>query len=178
ASAFRVAGGDDGRMLVEITFVVEKFVNRVSNAVADSEYSRKSLRAHPEVRILAQKFHGLLLRLHRVNFEIGFAQNLHAVGEQLITLSRALRLHQLAAGFDAGVKTDFFQNGFVRIFKIHHHLEGFKIGAVEKRHETVVAKSAHPAAHGDFLVQVFAGKHIGYFYTIEHTLEITSNECG
>ena len=123
SGAFGVAAGDQRRMQVEKSVVVEIFVDRVSHRMADTEHGTASVGTRAQVGYFAQEFERMAFLLQRVRFGIGCAVDLDRRSLYFDGLAGAERFDQRAGDFDATAGGDLLEEVFVEFGYVGYDLD-------------------------------------------------------
>ena len=151
--ALRIIGGDQGRMDVHISPVLEIGVDRHGRHAADAEHRLEQPRSRPQVGDLPQEFEGVLLGLQRII--------LRAVPFQLDSQRldlRRLRIpvagHHLPGHAHGAADVEALDLLEIRDIVIVDHLGILKAGSVEKvdePHVLLLPVVADPSLQGNLL---------------------------
>ena len=142
SGAFGVAAGDQRRMQVEKSVVVEIFVDRVSHRMADTEHGAESVGTRAQIGYFAQEFERMAFLLQRVRFGIGGAVDLDRRSLYFDGLAGAERFDQRAGDFDATAGGDLLEEVFVEFGYVGYDLDIMDDRAVVDGDESYVFISA------------------------------------
>ena len=101
SGALAVRGGDERRVEIEVSVLVEVGVDSHGHVVTDAEHSAKRVRTRAQVRNGAQVFHTQTFLLQRIFLGVGSAEHLKLRQLYLHRLSGTLAGNQQSCGTDA-----------------------------------------------------------------------------
>ncbi|MPM27916.1 hypothetical protein SDC9_74432 [bioreactor metagenome] len=152
ASAFTVAGGDNGGMHIDETLALEKLMDGIGRDAPHPEGGGKQIRPGPQVLNRAEELRAMALFLKGI---IGGGGPLHLDlrGLQLQRLLGVGSQYHRAGDQQRRAHVLRYDPGVVhQIVRVQNYLQILEVGAVVQLHEAEVLHvpdGAGPAAHGD-----------------------------
>src|SRR5207249_2954404 len=113
AGALAVAAGDDRRVDVEESLLLEEIVDRPADAVAQAGDGAEGVGPGPQMGDGPQELEGMALFLERISLMVGIAVDGDALGVQLGGLPLGGRFFHLADDGDAGAGAEFLDLALV-----------------------------------------------------------------
>ncbi len=154
AGTLAVRSGNQRRVQIVESVLVEIFVDRESHCVAYAQYGTESIGARTQIGYVAQELQRVSLLLQRICLGVGRAVYLDAVGLHLDALTRSGRCHQTSVDTDAGTRRDGFELLLADLGKVDDHLYvAYARSVVEgdECHVLVAALGAYPTLDGNLL---------------------------
>ena len=102
--------------------IIKKPVHRKGQGMPHPKHCTKRAGAEPQVGLFPQKFQAVFFWLQGVLIRVAIAQYLNGLSLHFHCLPAAGAGYQHTAYFEAGPGGDAFQEGFLRVFKIHDNL--------------------------------------------------------
>ena len=160
SSSLAVVGGDNRRVDVKKTTLLEEGVNGESQGTAHTEDRSKSIGAWAQVGNRPQKFQGMMFFLQGIR-GIGSAQKTDFLRLKLPLLACRGRGHNFSRNFNAGAGAQLLRNSGNRRGACHNHLHRGKAGTVVQFQENNFLSGANrpdPSTQTQLLSFLTSGK--------------------
>src|SRR5690625_6786177 len=128
---------------------MEKFMDRIRQCMADSEYGSKSIGSHPKMCMFAKKFFCMIFWLDRIGFGVRISIDLYFICLNFNRLTASACFYQYPSCTNCGARMQSLFDFIVGAVPVDYHLTVVECASIVESDNLVVAQRRRPSVDGD-----------------------------